>query len=148
MLRPLLGAAGSGSPCPRGALQVLQTPFAAFPPTRPSCPAAELGESAAAVLRRVGVHTRAVISAPLPAPAPAPAQPARPCAGWARSKHAATGKQIARSRLSNLFGVWPKRNFKIARCVRFSAEQTRGKSEQFFTQLSCGVIGSHQRLRR
>lgn len=148
MLRPLLGAAGSGSPCPRGALQVLQTPFAAFPPTRPSCPAAELGESAAAVLRRVGVHSRAVISAPLPAPAPAPAQPARPRAGWARSKHAAREKQIARSRLSNLFGVWLQRNFKIARCVRFSAEQTRGKSEQFFTQLSCGVIGSHQRLRR
>lgn len=94
------------------------------------------------------MHTRAVISAPLPAPAPAPAQPARPRAGWARSKHAAREKQIARSRLSNLFGVWLQRNFKIARCVRFSAEQTRGKSEQFFTQLSCGVIGSHQRLRR
>lgn len=92
------------------------------------------------------LHTRAVISAPLPAPAPA--QPARPRAGWARSEHAAREKQIARSRLSNLFGVWLKRHFKIARRFRFSAVKARGKSEQFFTQLSCGVIGSHQRLRR
>lgn len=47
-------SSGERIPVPPGSTAG-STPSAAFPPSRPSCPAAELGESAAAALRRVGV---------------------------------------------------------------------------------------------